>query len=92
MKESNTPIQRSNPENVPLEKLEGKRLLSIEEAEALHKGNGLPELDPELFMWCNKPQKFFPNRFGISTHIYTYATTRPEGHYVLGYIVSHGVN
>lgn len=77
----NTPIQRSNPQNVPLDKLEGKRLLSVQEAEALHKGDGLPELDPELFMWSEKPQKFFPNRFGVSTKLATYATTRPEGFY-----------
>lgn len=74
-------IQRSNPQNAPLEKLEGKRLLSIQEAKALYERNGLPELDPELFIWCNKSQQFFPNLFGISTHIYTYATTRPEGFY-----------
>lgn len=79
--ETNTQIQRSNPQNVPLEKLEGKRLLSIQEAEALQERNGLSELDPELFVWSNKRQQFFPYVFGACTDISTYATTRPEGFY-----------
>lgn len=77
----NTPIQRSNPQNMPLEKLEGKRLLSVKEAEALQKRYGLSESDPELFVWDNKKQRFCPDVLGICTDIYTYATTRPEGFY-----------
>lgn len=77
----NTPIQRSNPQNMPLEKLEGKRLLSVKEADALQKRDGLPEADPELFMWNSIHQQFLPDKFGDCTHNATYATTRPEGYY-----------
>lgn len=74
-------IQRSNPQNVPLEYLEGKRLLSIQEAEALQKRNGLSMLDHELFMWDNVLKEFDSSYYGSSTDIRTYATTRPEGFY-----------
>lgn len=75
-------IKRSNPQNVPVERLEGKRLLSVEEAESLHKNFGLIERDPELYMWSKKDKTFQPNYYGTNTDTRTYATTRPEGYYL----------
>lgn len=74
-------IKRSNPQRVPLKKLEGKRLLSVEEAESLHKNFGLMERDPELYVWSEEDETFYPNHYGSNTTIRTHATTRPEGFY-----------